>query len=171
MSTDIQYSFKKLTVDDITDEYIFWLNNPVVNEFLEVRHKVQTIETVSDFLKSFYDQEEKYIWGIYHDIKMIGTVTLYDLNREEKNVEIGLMIGDTDYWGKLASDSAYKFALGFAFKELDMESATGCCYDDNLGIIFTFKKFGFVKGRAKFNSHESVHQWRISRKDWNYEYS
>jgi len=165
----IQYSFKKLTIQDITDEYVFWLNDPVVNEFLEVRHKKQTKETVSNYVDSFYKQEEKYIWGIYHDTKMIGTVTLYNLNRSENNIEIGMMIGDTNYWGKLASDSAYKFALGFAFNQLNMDSATGGCYDAHLGIIFTFKKLGFVKGRAKdTNPNKSVHQWRISRDNWNY---
>jgi len=165
----IQYSFKKLTVEDITDEYVSWLNDPIVNQYLEVRHKKQTKETVSDYVSSFYKQEEKYIWGVYHDTKMIGTTTLYSFDRVRGNVEIGMMIGDTDYWGKLASDSAYKFVLGFAFNELNMDSATGGCYDTNLGIIFTFKKMGFVKGRAKdTDPGRSVHQWKISREDWIY---
>jgi len=163
----IQYSFKKLTVEDITDEYVSWLNDPIVNQYLEVRHKKQTKETVSDYVSSFYEQEEKYIWGIYHDTKMIGTTTLYSINRAESNVEIGMMIGDTDYWGKLASDSAYKFILGFAFNELNMDSVTGGCYDTNLGIIFTFKKFGFVREQAKSVFQDKIaHQWRLTKDKW-----
>ena len=163
----IQYSFKKLTVEDITDEYVSWLNDPIVNQYLEVRHKKQTKETVSDYVSSFYEQEEKYIWGIYHDTKMIGTTTLYSFNRTESNVEMGMMIGDTDYWGKLASDSAYKFILGFAFNELNMDSVTGGCYDTNLGIIFTFKKFGFVRERAKSVFQDKIaHQWRLTKDKW-----
>lgn len=169
MNDNIQYSFKKLTVEDITDEYISWLNNPTVNQYLEVRHEYQTYDTVSHFIESFYDKEEKYIWGIYHDMKMIGTVTLYDFDYREKNVEIGMMIGNTDYWGKLASDNAYKFALAFAFNEIKMDTATGGCYDNNLGIIFTFKKLGFKKGKLKnTDPNSTVHQWRISKEDWNF---
>ncbi len=166
--SNIQYSFKKLTVEDITDKYVSWLNDPIVNQYLEVRHKKQTIKTVIDFVDSFYKQEEKYIWGIYHDTKMIGTTTLYSFNRIEGNVEIGMMIGDTNYWGKLASDSAYKFALDIAFNELGMNSVTGGCYDANLGIIFTFIKLGFVKGHPKnTESGGSAHQWKITKKKWN----
>ena len=42
------YSLSPLTQDDITEEYIAWLNDPIVNKFLEVRHVNQTIETVTD---------------------------------------------------------------------------------------------------------------------------
>ncbi len=43
-----KYSLSPLTQDDITEEYIAWLNDPIVNKFLEVRHVNQTIETVTD---------------------------------------------------------------------------------------------------------------------------
>jgi hypothetical protein len=36
-----KYTFKKLTIKDITDNYISWLNDPIVNQYLEVRHKKQ----------------------------------------------------------------------------------------------------------------------------------
>jgi RimJ/RimL family protein N-acetyltransferase len=77
------------------------LNNPDVNQFLEVRHKKQTQKTVHDYIYSFYNQEEKYIWGIYHNGKMIGTANLTDVDRARKIAGFGLMIGDTNYWGRL----------------------------------------------------------------------
>ena len=160
--TKIYYNFKKLTTDHITEDYISWLNNPIINEFLQDKNKIQTKKTVSDFIQSFDGLEEKYIWGIYHKDKMVGTTTLSFFNKTENSAEIGLMIGDTNYWGKLASDSAFKFVLNFAFNTLEKDSVTGTCYDTNIGIIFTFKKLGFVRERLRYINDTPMHQWRIT---------
>ena len=55
------------------------------------------------------------------------------------------MVGDKSYWGKQASDSAFQFVFNFSFNDLKLESVTGGCYDKNTGIVFTFKKLGFVR--------------------------
>jgi len=165
----IQYIFKQLTVKGVTDDYVSWLNNPEVNKFLEVRHKKQTQETVRDYICSFYSQEEKYIWGIYHNEKMIGTTNLIDVDRERKIAGVGLMIGNTDYWGRLASDKAFNFVLNFAFNELGMNSVLAVCADENIGINFTVKKMGFIRGPVKNLSHNTpAHQWQITKENWSY---
>ena len=82
-----KYTFKKLTIKDITDNYISWLNDPIVNQYLEVRYKKQTKETVSNYINSFYREEEKYIWGVYHDEKVIGTTNLTSFNKEDNSVD------------------------------------------------------------------------------------
>ena len=162
-----KYTFKKLTIKDITDNYISWLNNPIVNQYLEVRHKKQTKETVSNYINSFYREEEKYIWGVYHDEKMIGTTTLAFFNKEYNSVAVGLMIGDTDYWGKSASDSALNFILDFSFNKLKKDSVTGGSYDENIGIVFTLKKLGFEREQSRSISQDKVgHQWRLTKERW-----
>jgi [ribosomal protein S5]-alanine N-acetyltransferase len=82
-----KYTFKKLTIKDITDNYISWLNDPIVNQYLEVRHRKKTKETVSNYINSFYREEEKYIWGVYHDEKVIGTTNLTSFNKEDNSVD------------------------------------------------------------------------------------
>ncbi|MBT5400722.1 hypothetical protein HOL24_09305 [bacterium] len=59
------------------------------------------------------------------------------------------MIGDTDYWGKSASDSAFNFILDFSFNKLKKDSVTGGSYDENIGIVFTFKKTVFASHLCK----------------------
>ena len=38
-------------------------------------------------LLSFYREEEKYIWGVYHDEKVIGTTNLTSFNKEDNSVD------------------------------------------------------------------------------------
>jgi len=162
-----KYTFKKLTSKDITGNYISWLNNPIVNQFLVVGREKQTKETVSNYIDSFYGEEERYIWKICHDERMIGTTTLAFFNKEDNSVEAGLMIGDTDYWGKSASDSALNFILDFSFNKLKKDSVTGGSYDENIGIVFTLKKLGFEREQSRSVSQDKVaHQWRLTKERW-----
>ena len=71
-----------MSPDHITEEYIGWLNDPEVNQYLEVRFIHQTRATVTGYVESFYGEAEKYIWGIYAGIdQFIGTATLALINR------------------------------------------------------------------------------------------
>ena len=58
------YSLRPFTLDNITDEYIGWLNDPIVNKFLDVRRVNQTMETVTEYINSFYpddfDKDKKF---------------------------------------------------------------------------------------------------------------
>ena len=86
-----KYTLNPLTKDDISEEYIAWLNDPIVNRFLEVRHVHQTIETVTEYINGFYKDQEKYIWGIYSlDGIMIGTISLFEFNRNHNSSAFGL---------------------------------------------------------------------------------
>jgi len=164
---NINYSFRKLTKDDITDDYISWLNNPDINQFLEVRHIKQNKKTITEYIHSYYQDEEKYMWGVYDGNALVGTTTLTYIDYEKSSAEIGLMIGDMNYWGKLASDSAMHFVINFVFDNLKLESVTGGCLDKNMGMVFTFKKLGFVRGAIRGCDNKNIgHEWRISKKQW-----
>jgi RimJ/RimL family protein N-acetyltransferase len=165
-----KYKLIPFSVSDISDDYISWLNNPDVNKFLEVRKVKQTLETVLKYINEINKNEEKYIWGIYPlNGSLIGTITL---NCMDKNSEIGLMIGDVNYWGKLASEESIGLILNFAFMELRLNSVTGGCYSTNIGMIFTFKRLGFyrnniIKSQLKTNNHHvDIYKWIMHSDKW-----
>ena len=107
-----KYKLTPFTIEDVDENYISWLNDSNINKFLEIRHNKQTLKTVSDYIGEFYNIQEKYIWGIYPlDGDLIGTVTLRSINRYDSSAELGLMIGATNYWGKLASEDSISLVL------------------------------------------------------------
>ena len=55
-----EVTLKAMTVEDISDEYLGWLNDPDVNQFLEIRFTPQTFETVQQYLLSFFGSNEQY---------------------------------------------------------------------------------------------------------------
>lgn len=130
----------------ISDSYIRWLNDPEINRFLEIRFVNQTYETVKAYIQSFYQDVEKYAWGIYPigRTNMIGTTTLYNINRHHGSGEIGLLIGEKEYWGKGASEEAVNLLAEFAFEALGLRRLTGGSYASNYGMSFSYKRLGFT---------------------------
>jgi RimJ/RimL family protein N-acetyltransferase len=84
-----RFTLKPFNEEDISPQYIGWLNDPTVNRFLEVRFTHQTFETVLHYVRGFYQEEEKYMWGIYSNDtdKPIGTATLSAINRIHGSTE------------------------------------------------------------------------------------
>ena len=141
-----RYSLIPFKEDHITDRYIGWLNDPEVNRFTEVRHTHQTYQTVLEFVRSFYNDTEKYMWGIYPNDtnEPIGTATLHTVDRHHGSGELGLLIGEKDYWGKGASIETFELIAQFAFETLGLRRIGGGTYASNYGINFTMKMLGFT---------------------------
>ena len=169
-----KYSLSPLTLDDITKEYIAWLNDPIVNKFLEVKHVNQTLETVTEYINDFYKDNEKYIWGIYsiEDRLFIGTVSLINVNRYHNMADLGIMIGNSDYWGKSAAEEAYSLVIDFAFNILGLNRVGGGCYSTHIGMNFTFKRLGFTregvmrKSILEGDKYIDAWRWGILSDEW-----
>ena len=84
------------TLKDIQKEYIGWLNDTVVNQFLEIRFEKQTLKTAEAYINSFNNRKDKFLWGIYslNNKKLIGTTSLYNMNKHHGLINISIMIGN-----------------------------------------------------------------------------
>lgn len=131
----------------ISERYIGWLNDPAVNQFLEVRWIHQTYATACTFVRSFYGKAEKYIWGIYvhQDPGPIGTATLYDINRHHDVGEFGLLVGERAYWGTGVSTEVIDLIAQCAFETLGLRRLAGGSYTTNVGMNFAFRRAGFTR--------------------------
>jgi len=134
---------KPLSVGDVTSEYVAWLNDPEVNQFLETRFKKHTLVSQRAFVKRF-DQKTKFLWGIFDSKtrKHIGTITLYEIHPVHKYANYGYLIGDKQYWGTGAVQEAIALVFDFAFLKLGVHSISTGAYAPNVSSIFNYKKMG-----------------------------
>lgn len=82
---------------NLTEEYVGWLNDGVVMQFSEQRHKKHTYESC----KSYYNkmvQEGHFFWAIFNKAhqKHIGNFTAY-LDHTNQIADLAIMIGDPHY--------------------------------------------------------------------------
>ena len=177
MLTGTAYRLTPFTETDITDRYLGWLNDPEVNRYLELRIARQTRETALAYVTSFYNgSEEKYMWAIRPidgDGTPVGTITLAFINRYHQTGEIGLMIGNRDYWGRGASTEALDLLCAFAFERIDLRRLVAGTYAPNRGMNITYKMLGFaLEGRLRQafrldgEDYTDGFRWALLRDEW-----
>lgn len=134
---------KPLSWRDVTREYVSWLNDPEVNEFLEARFKKHTLASQKAYVKGF-DQKTKFLWGIFDrkTKKHIGVITLYDIHPVHKYANYGYLIGNKQYWGTGAVQEAIALVFDFAFLKLAIHSISTGAYAPNIASVFNYKKMG-----------------------------
>jgi len=161
-----KYYLAPFKAADITNKYIGWLNNPSINQFLECRFVNQTPQSVGDYVNSFSGCDDKFIWGIYvkDNNAHIGTVTLHSISLLHRSAEIGLMIGDSEFWGLGAAEESFIIVISFAFNVINLRKVTTGTYSVNTGINFTLKKLNFsregVLREAFFFNGQFIDGWR-----------
>ena len=50
---------------EVTEEYVSWLNDPKVNQHLEVRHNTVTLDTQKAYIDVINKSTDAYIFGIF----------------------------------------------------------------------------------------------------------
>lgn len=138
---------KLLSEEDVTKEYVDWMNNSEITKFLESRWSSFTLSDLKQFVSSMNSSQNNYFFGIYdkNNNKHIGNIKLGNINWIHKYADIGLIIGLKEYWGKGIATSAIHLAVEYAFNELKLHKVFACAYEDNIGSKHAFLKNGFIE--------------------------
>ncbi|MCW8831655.1 MAG: GNAT family N-acetyltransferase [Gammaproteobacteria bacterium] len=146
---------RKLNAEDASERYASWLNDPVVNRFLEVRHVQHSILTCQSFIATTNADESSHLLGIFTNegSKHIGNIKLGPIDARYSSGQVSLFIGEKEFWGAGYATEALHRIAQFAFDDLKLFRLEAGCYEDNLGSLRVFLKSGFtVEGffRKKF---------------------
>ncbi len=141
---------RKIKLSDVNEDYLKWMNNKKVTQFLESRFSEQTLDSIKEYVKKTSDSKGSMLLAIVvkKDEKHIGNIRL-TIDSNHKIGEIGIMIGDKDCWGKAYGTEAIKLLIGYAFNTLNLHRLTAYIYAPNLGSINAFKKSGFEEEGTK----------------------
>jgi [ribosomal protein S5]-alanine N-acetyltransferase len=135
---------RKLTIDDISETYVRWLNNKTVNKYLESRFYKHSLRSTEDFVNAAIQDNSTYLFGIFtKDMKHIGNIKLDSINYFHKHAVIGLMIGDESSWGKGFASHSISLLSEFGFKSLKLEKIQAQCYESNIGSKKAFINAGY----------------------------
>lgn len=76
-------------------------------------------------------------------VREIGSVYLRDIDREKKNAEYGVFIGEEDTLGRGYGSQAAKLMLAYGFETLHLEKIFLRVLEDNVGARKSYEKAGF----------------------------
>ena len=138
---------RKVELSDVNQAYVDWLNDPKVNQYLETRYELQTMDSVRKYVEKMVVKENELFFAIclIENDKHIGNIKLGPINSEHKFAEVSLFIGVKDQWGKGYATESISILSHYALDELKLHKLTAGCYANNIGSVKAFKKAGFIE--------------------------
>ena len=90
---------RALTPEDVTERYVGWLNDPVVNALSSRLGQQSDAEACRHYLST--RAPEEVVLGMFlADIGHVGNVKYGPIDRLNKRADISIMIGERAVWGK-----------------------------------------------------------------------
>jgi RimJ/RimL family protein N-acetyltransferase len=135
--------------------FVRWFNDPEITQFLGADMWPMSPEAEERWFNRAVEEGRKNLSietiplpgqpGI-----LIGNIGLFDFSERNHNAELGIVIGEKDYWSKGYGSDAIKTLLRFAFNELNDHRVTLRVYDFNPRGIRCYEKCGFqIEGRLR----------------------
>jgi RimJ/RimL family protein N-acetyltransferase len=92
----------------------------------------------------------------------IGVCGLHRGRPEDRNCELGIMIGEKDYWSQGYGTDTMLTAVRFAFDQMNMHKVTLGVFEFNDRAQAVYKKCGFVvEGRRREEYYQDGRYWDV----------
>lgn len=143
---------RRISLVDADELYLSWLNDDEVTRGLETTVKPYSMEMLQRYVKDVIANENIYMFMVVDKEtgKSIGTTKIHNISKKNGTCNIGLMIGDKNFWGKGYGGDIYRTIVDFAFSGLGIRKIWEMVHSDNVASLAMFRKMGFVEeGRLK----------------------
>ena len=129
--------------EDIQANYVAWLNDPQVVQFSNQRFYKHAESSCRQYLASFIHTDNQFLAiedKLTHEL--MGTLTIY-INKHHQTADVGILIGNTNHWGKGMGYEAFSLAVESLLKAKfrKVTAGTMAC---NLGMVKVMEKCGMT---------------------------
>jgi len=143
---------RSLEKTDLEGDYLRWLNDPQVTEFMASGSFPYSRERLEEYYKSMVASNDNVLLAII-DMKAnkhIGNIRLGPIDWVNRVAPLGLMIGQASFWNRGYGAEVIRLSTGYAFTTLNMGKVKANVIATNEGSLKAFRKAGFhEEGRAK----------------------
>ncbi|MCT2536043.1 GNAT family N-acetyltransferase [Aquibacillus koreensis] len=139
---------RELTLEDVEDRFQWCLDKEVTKHLnMPERYPPFSREETTNWIKMCINKtngyEQKAI--VTAQGKHIGWVDLKNIDKLNKHAELGIAIGDKNYWGKGFGLAAMREMLLWGFNELGLNKIWLRVEVDNEKAIKSYKRMGYVE--------------------------
>lgn len=138
---------RTISVEDATPRYCAWLNDPLVNQYLESRYSVQTVDSIREFIAATLANKSERMFAICMNEtgEHIGNVKLTPIVVRHGTSDIGVVIGERQLWRQGFATEAIRLAVQFGFGELGLQKLGAGCYAEDEPCARAFERAGFKR--------------------------
>ncbi|TAE30391.1 MAG: N-acetyltransferase [Candidatus Kapaibacterium sp.] len=143
-----------LTPEDVGNDYVSWMNDSEITQYLESRWSAYTLETVRAFVKAMCDSPKDFLFGMFLNAtnQHIGNIKIGNVNAIHRYGDVGLIIGDKASWGKGIASEAISLVTQYGFEELNLHKLIAGMYEQNVGSYKAFLKSGY-QDAGRYKAH------------------
>lgn len=144
MFENTNIKLRKLSANDYTT-YHEWRNDVEVMQSTSPQLDMYTLEETEQFVSMISSQSNAKGYMIEHKgtEKVVGIISLINVDYKNQSAECIIDIGSKDMWGKGIGSEAMSLILEYAFKELNLHRVFLQVFDFNERAIKLYKKMGF----------------------------
>lgn len=146
---------RKFTQDDITEEYISWLNDKKLMQYSNQRFLDHSFQTSLNYLNKFKNTDNNFFAIINKENKkLIGTITSYYF-KEHKTVDVGILIGDKSISGSGYGKESWKLYIDHLSAQKNIRKITAGTLSCNISMLKLIEFSDMVPDGTRKN-HEIV---------------
>lgn len=136
---------QSISIEDASDEYVHWLQDPQVNQYLETRFHHQNLSTITDFIKAIIANPNEHLFAIRltETDQHIGNIKIGAIKPQHKTGEVSLFIGDKKSWGKGIASQAIQLISRYSIEQLKLRKLSAGAYKPNIASTKAFLKVGY----------------------------
>jgi RimJ/RimL family protein N-acetyltransferase len=134
---------------------LLWLKDPSVNMYLSQNFRNYDEKKELEWFEFVRSSKNDVVFAI-EDIETnihIGNCALHKIDWEKGSCELGIMIGDKDYWNRGYGSDAIKSIVNFSLSGLKLTNIVLNVYSYNKRAIKVYKKCGFKLIRIQNKDH------------------
>lgn len=141
---------RPIQITDVNDTYLSWINSPEINFGLATRSA--TMEELIQYVQKKIENPHCHFFAICdkETNQHIGNIKLDFYDPSARVIEMGILIGNKNYWGKGIGFQAGKLVIDYAFSQLNVRKVWAAVYSNNIASKRMFEKLGFkIEGIQK----------------------
>jgi [ribosomal protein S5]-alanine N-acetyltransferase len=136
---------REVSLSDVCETYLNWLNDNEVNQFLETRFCEQSLGVIKKYVEDVLKAPDFVFFVIIVKEGQIhiGNIKIGPINKNHGFADVSLFLGDKKRWRQGYGSEAIKLVVRYAFEELNLHRLNAGVYANNIGSIKAFLKSGF----------------------------
>ena len=138
------------------DLYTGWVNDFETMSYLSKFIKPMTLEAEEEWYSNLLKLDDNISFTVFdlETQKPIGTVGLFHIDHVHKTCELGIMIGDKNYWSRGYGTETVRLITDYGFTCLGLHNIMLKVYSFNPRAVRSYEKAGF----------KVVGKWRQSKR-------
>ena len=130
--------------------FVRWFNDPEVRQYLDVYIPMSQAQEERWFEAQLADSGNRILGIETLDGVLLGNTGLHKINWKERSAELGIVLGEKEYWGRGYGTDAIRTLLWFAFQEMNLHRVFLRVFEYNQRAMRCYEKCGFqLEGRLR----------------------